>query len=377
MTSAGDRADEVGHKVSRVRELLRRNDLGGVLLTRPGSVSWITAGAENPIIRGSDAGAFCWVLVTEDRVLVITQNIEGPRLQEEVGLSDVGFEVVQHPWYAPDLWASSATDLAGSALGVDAGPLGVDLSADLIRLRLHLSAAEQDRFRALGHDAASAVETALSTLRGGDSERRVAAAVASECELRGIVPSVLLVGSDDRMRRFRHCPPTGATIQREAMVVIVGVRGGLNIACTRMASVGATDAELARRQHAACAVEVEMIAATRPGATYGEALQAGIDAYERLGWPSEHEHHYQGGPIGYDVREFGPAPLSQPDVWTGEPVPVGSAVAWNPTVRGGKSEDTYIVGESENELITPALSWPTREVVVDGATYSRAGILEV
>ena len=159
--------------------------------------------------------------------------------------------------------------------------------------------------------------------------------------------------------------------------MIVGIRGGLNIACTRMASIGAPDPVLEERQRAACSVEAAMLAATRPGATYGDALQAGIDTYEALGWPAEHENHYQGGPIGYDVREFGPAPKARPDQWTTETVPVGSAVAWNPTIQGGKSEDTYIVGEAGNELVTPALSWPVREIEAGATVYLRAGILEL
>lgn len=371
------RANEVAEKLARVRALMARDELDGVLLTRPGAVSWVTAGAENQIVRGSDGGAFCWALVTGDAAYVITQNIEGPRLEQEAGVEALGFEVLQHPWYAPDLWLESVRGAGGASIGADAGSLGRDVSAEVIRMRLPLLPSERDRLRVLGKDAASAVETALLSLREGDSERRIAAAVASECELRGIVPTVLLVGSDDRMRRFRHCPPSEATVHREAMVVIVGVRGGLNIACTRMASIGATDLVLDERQHAACSVEAAMLAATRPDATYGSALQAGIEAYEALGWPAEHENHYQGGPIGYDVREFGPAPQAHPDQWTSETVPVGSAVAWNPTIHGGKSEDTYIVGESGNELITPALAWPVREIEAGTTVYLRAGILEV
>ena len=159
--------------------------------------------------------------------------------------------------------------------------------------------------------------------------------------------------------------------------MIVGVRSGLNVACTRMASLGPADPEIAARQAAACAVEAAMIAATVPGATYGSALQAGIDAYEALGWPAEHENHYQGGPIGYDVREFGPAPEARPDRWTTELIPEGSAFAWNPSIHGGKSEDTYLVSADGPELLTPALSWPVREIDVGGLAIRRAGLLEV
>ena len=288
------RREEIRAKLERLRRLMDSEGLDGVLLTRPGGLSWVTAGAENPIVRGSEAGAFCWILVTSDNTYAVTQNIEGPRLSEEVGLSELGFEVLQHPWYAPELWGETVSRVAGRNLGVDGGALGRDISANLIRLRLPLLAPERDRFRRLGLDGVSAVEEALAVLRSGESERDIAARVAEGCERRGIVPTVLLVGSDERMRKYRHCPPSDAAVHSEAMVVIVGVRSGLNIACTRMASLGPPNADIAARQAAACTVEAAMIAATVPGATYGSALQAGIEAYEALGWPAEHEHHYQG-----------------------------------------------------------------------------------
>jgi Xaa-Pro dipeptidase len=371
------RGVEAASKRERVRALMDERGLTGVLLTRPGSVSWMTAGAENPIVRGSDGGGFCWVLVTEAGAYVITQNIEGPRLSLEESLPELGFEVLEHPWYAQDLWGETVQRLGGRAVGTDGSPLGRDISADLIRLRLPLSLSERDRLRRLGLDGVAAVEEALAVLSHGESEREIAARVAEGCERRGIVPTVLLVGSDDRMRRYRHCPPSKATVRRDAMVVIVGVRGGLNIACTRMASLGRPDPEIDRRQAAACAVEAAMVGATRAGTTYGVALQAGIEKYAELGWPGEHEHHYQGGPIGYDVREFGPAPRAHADKWTDEIIPDGSAFAWNPTIQGGKSEDTFVVSSGGPELLTPALSWPVREVDVGDVVIPRPGLLEV
>ncbi len=129
MASTGDlvagRRPEVESKLRRVRALIDERELSGVLLTRPGGISWITAGAENPIVRGSDGGAFCCVLVTQDSAYVITQNIEGPRLVEEEGLRDLGFEVMEHPWYAQDLWAQTLGRLGGETLGADARSVGV------------------------------------------------------------------------------------------------------------------------------------------------------------------------------------------------------------------------------------------------------------
>ena len=120
-----------------------------------------------------------------------------------------------------------------------------------------------------------------------------------------------------------------------------------------------------------------MIAATHPGASYGEALEAGIAAYERLGYHDEWQHHFQGGPIAYAPREFNPTPSSHPGAFTDYAVAVGHCCAWNPTVRGGKSEDTFLVGPGGPELISNSDEWPALEVAVGAATVRRPALLEL
>ncbi len=202
-----ERRTEVATKLARVRHLMADRGVSGVLLTRPGSVSWLTAGAQNPIIRGSDGGAFCWVLVTADGVHLLTQNVEGPRLAAEERLRELDFEIVEHPWYAAGTWATTVGRLGGTVVGADAGGFGVDGSTDLIRLRLSLSQPEQDRLRSLCVDGATAVEGSLRELRAGGSERAIAARLAQACELKGIAPVVVLAGSCARVRAFPPRPP--------------------------------------------------------------------------------------------------------------------------------------------------------------------------
>lgn len=66
---------------------------------------------------------------------------------------------------------------------------------------------------------------------------------------------MLLVGGAARRRAFRHPVPSLAVCGRDVLAVVVGVRGGLNVACSRTVSAGAPDPERAARHHAACAVE--------------------------------------------------------------------------------------------------------------------------
>ncbi|MEA2365941.1 MAG: hypothetical protein QOE69_686 [Thermoleophilaceae bacterium] len=375
-TATQSRAAEVAEKLDRVRGHLDETGRSGVLLTRQFLVSWITAGMEDVIIRGHD-GSFVWALVTPNGAHLVTSNIEAARLGAEERPEELGFEVVGVPWYEGH-FESALGDLCDpSGLSNDGAGPGTDASDELQALRLSLTAGELDRMRVLGADACEALETTMRKLTPGMPGTDLSAEAAHQLERRGIFPYVLLSGGDARRASFRHPTVSRAPLERDAMMVFVAVRGGLNVACTRTASVGTPDAELAQRHAIASEAEARAIEATRPGASYGQALQAQVDAYEAHGYHDEWRNHTQGGPIGYGAREFGVAPLAAPDRFTEYAIEVGHAVAWNPTVQGAKSEDTFIVGESANELITNSSTWPTIEVPLADGSTTRPAILEV
>ena len=357
MSPTQTRAAEAAEKLERVRAYIADSNRSGVLLSRQFLVSWITAGIEDTVLRGADP-AFLSALVTEDGTYLVTSNIEARRLEGEENPGEVGFELVEVPWYEGHFHAALDDMVDVSRLANDGFGPGDDRSDELQELRMRLTSGEADRMRELGADGCRALEDAIRTLRPGMTGREMAAELCSRLEVDGIFPSAIFAGGDHRRRSYRHPNVSAAPFERDAMVVIVGVRGGLNIAATRTvthrrAGSGARRAPPDRgrsrgggdRGHPA-------------GQHYGQALQAQLDVYEARGYHEEWKNHTQGGPIGYGAREFGPGPLAAPDRFTEWPVEVGHAVAWNPTVQGAKAEDTFLVGESENEMVSNSSSWP-------------------
>jgi Xaa-Pro aminopeptidase len=376
MSPTQTRAAEVAEKLERVRAYLADGDRSGVLLTRQFLVSWITAGMEDTVLRGQDP-AFLSALVTADGTYLVTSNIEARRLEGEEHPDEVGFEVVEVPWYEGHFHTALDDLVDVSKLANDGYGPGEDRSDELQELRIRLTAGETDRMRELAADGCNALEAAVRTLRPGMTGREMAAELSSRLEVDGIFPYAIFAGGDHRRLSYRHPNVSAAPFERDALVVIVGVRGGLNMAATRTVSIGEPDPDLAKRHLIAAEAEAAAITATRPGNTYGQALQAQLDVYEARGYHDEWRNHTQGGPIGYGAREFGPGPLAAPDRFTEWPVEVGHAVAWNPTVQGAKAEDTFLVGESENEMVSNSTSWPMVEVEVDGQAFTRPAILRV
>jgi Xaa-Pro aminopeptidase len=349
------RAGEVAEKLARVRGWLEESGHGAALFTSQPAVAWVTGGLEDRVSRNEEP-ALVWALVTGTGAFLITTNIELPRLAAEEDCTE--FELHAVPWYAPGGLASAADHLAGGLKAAEAPAA----------LRMPLVPAEQDRLVALGTDCASALEGALRGWRPVERECDLAARIAGALEERLIFPSVLLVGGAERRRAFRHPVPTTGVTGRDVLAVVTGVRGGLNVSCSRTVSEGDPDPGLAGRHLAACSVEAALIAATTPGRSWEDALEAGKAAYRDAGFDGEWREHVQGGPVGYLSREF--------DVVPGRPdaaglITAGSAFAWNPTVRGAKSEDTFLVsGDGPAVAVSNTPGWPT----VDGPA-SRPAIL--
>ena len=80
---------------------------------------------------------------------------------------------------------------------------------------------------------------------------------------------MLIVGGDDRVRRFRHPMAAGVPVRRLAMAVVVARRGGLHAAATRFASAGPVDPEFAALRARVLRIEQDTLAASGPPHRYG------------------------------------------------------------------------------------------------------------
>jgi antitoxin VapB len=363
-----DRAAEVAAKVDAVRAWLDEHDRDAVLIGSQAGFAWITAGGHSHISIG-ESGGVASVLVTTDRAYLVTSNIELRRMFDEE-VPHPPFEGVEYPWHERtrvDRVVANLCDPSRTVSDLSAhGLAGADPS--LASLRFTLLPPEVERFRALGRDAAEAVELACLAARPGDAELDVAARVAEEAVGRNILPLVNLVAADDRIAAYRHPLPTATRLHRTLLVALTGRRHGLHASLTRMVSFVGTDEDLARRHRAVTRVDARYLLESQPGATLGQVLSAARDQYAEEGFAQEWRLHHQGGTTGYAGREVFGTPA--------EPhrLKAGQAVAWNPSITRVKSEDTAVVGEEGVEVLTVTPSWPQVTAELRGGRMSRPAL---
>ena len=358
---------ELDRKHNQLVEFLHAQNLAGVLIRRNENVAWVTGGAvELRVLTPGETGVASLLVTASGKRYYLTTENEAPRLHdEEFGALD--FEPVLFPWWADDTVAAAAK-LAGGLLGSDTPGVGLS-PVNMYPLRAALGETEIARFRWLGAETAAATVEALHQVEPGLSEYDLEAITAAGLLRRGILPSVYLYAVDDRILKYKHAVARGARLKHYGMLNLCSRKWGLTISITRFIHFGALPAELAARFQSAANVNAALLNASRVGATSAELFRVAQAAYASEGFPGEERFHHQGGATGYCEREWVATPKGT------ETVVNHQAFAWNPSIRGGKVEDTVLLRDGTIENLTPTPELPALAADVKNSTYVATGVL--
>jgi Xaa-Pro aminopeptidase len=370
--------DEIEEKTERMVDMLVREGLGGVLLNAQHNFAWLTGGASNGIDLSRENGVAFLLVRADGKRYMLANNIEMPRLMaEEISAGD--FEPVEYSWQDEKASGDFVTGKALSLLA-NGGELATDISIDgrtraieglVAKCRYSLTAAEIERFGALGRDAGIAMRRVLDKVVPGETEIEIATNLRAELAAGGMTSVVTLVAADERIASFRHPVPSENRWDKTLLIVSCSKRDGLISSCSRIACIGNVPEELQRRTEATAFVNASLWNATRPGLSGADLYRICADAYAEQGFPDEINKHHQGGAGGYKTREWVAHPNSA------EIVQQNQAFAWNPSITGTKVEETMIISETGVEVITTSPDFPSIETEIDGQTYISPGILSI
>jgi len=362
------RSVELNEKYLRLGAFLDRNHLAAVLLSRHENIAWITAGqVEARVALGVETAVTSLLITRNGLRYYLVPNNEAPRLADEE-FSGLGYEPVIYPWH--DSPARLLRELAGDAQLASDTPIAGATHVNLTSLRAPLLEPEIDRFTSLSREVADVTASVLESLQPGITEHEMAARAAAALLERGITPTVLLMGVDDRIRKYKHAVPRSGRLERYGMVNLCARRQGLVVSITRFVHFGAVPPDLAASFTAAARIHSELLHSTRPGATSAQLFDVAHKAYLAAGADEEIELHHQGGPCGYAEREWVITPAGN------EAVTLPQAFAYNPSLRGAKVEDTAIVTADAVDILTDTPTLPVIETVIDGEVYHSAGVLQ-
>jgi Xaa-Pro dipeptidase len=372
LTRVARRAAAAERATATLRERFHNRPL---LLTTPGSVNWRSGGLSDPIDVAAVSDPL-WILDCKNGSALITSEIEAPRFERDFRVREAGWDVLSAPWYEADApldLACSYAGVASSEFLSDNTTFGENVLDDLVAGRLVHSEGELEDLRELGVLVGVALGAGIEAWKPGVSTDYDTAAVISHVlEAQGAKAVCLIVGGDERLRNLRHPLAVGDVIHDAIMAVVVAKRAGLHVAATRICVRHRND-EIAASMKILESVNDVVLESSLPGGTWGDTMKALASGYADIGQPDAWREHFQGGPIGFEQREFELAPTQDSSPFWVLPRAANTAVAWNPSLRGGaKIEETYLVNKGL-EWLTPTPSWP----VIEGPHGARRSALKV
>jgi Xaa-Pro dipeptidase len=353
---------DAAKKRSRLHQWMERRGFDGVLISRRDNFAWLTGGGDSRVITSTDAG-FGSLLITRDRHYLLAHSMDSYRLHEEQAPVQ-GYDLVTLRWHEGDP-RHKAFELAGKRLASDTPLAGAEeVNDEITKLHYPLTDLEIDRTRWLARQTGLILEAMAAWVRPGMTEESIARKMQAEFVLSGIDLDVLIVGSDDRVFKYRHPLPTAKPVEKYVMLHPAARRWGLHANVTRSIHCGQPPERVRKAYDTAATMEAHVLNTLQPGVLFKDILQCQKTWYDELGYPGEWEYHFQGGPTAYLVAD-------PTRCLTDTSVECNQAFDWFITVTGAKVEELTLLTEAGVEIASQAGSWPVKAIELP------LGVLEV
>ncbi|HEY3423716.1 MAG TPA: M24 family metallopeptidase [Negativicutes bacterium] len=348
-----DRTGEVSYKLDLIRKLIGGNE--AVRLRGIDWFAWASAGGSSAVLLAAETG-IAEIFISRGGAWVLTDQIESKRLADEELTAN--FTIQATSWAHPLEREHFIREIAGRYIILSDRPLPGEkpLPKALIVAKQTLGDLEVKRYQKVGRLAAEAMTEALLRALPGWSEWELAGAGSQALMTRGLHPALVLCAGEKRLPLYRQPTPTHELLGNSAMLVFCARMHGLYANITRFISFGKLPAAAAEQHRQVREIEACALKQSRPGAGLNDIYTTLAQAYAEAGHPQAIHEHHQGGTTGYLSREIVAIP-GTPELLQGN-----AAIAWNPSLRGAKIEDTFVVTDQGLINLTFDRNWPTTMV---------------
>jgi Xaa-Pro aminopeptidase len=337
-------------RIQPLRDLMKVKGLDAFVVRRNPNLAWAIAGRAH-VPTTIDAACFD-LIITQDSATAITNVAEAPRLIEEELPSEVSVKTIK--------WSEGRDPFlpTGPKVGCDQpGGDRIDLGTEVEVIRASLIESDVARFKEICVDAAVALGNAMKLIESSDREIDVAGLITYSLWQADLEVAFLGVAGEDRVHKFRHPLPTDSVVGNRVSASICAKRKGLIASVTRIVTFGEVTDSMINEYTSIFKVEAALFDATVVGKPFSDPINAAIAAYPANGFDAdEWTKHHQGGPTGFLPRDW---PANQGSTRL---IADNQPIAWNPTGRGWKAEDTILATPLGVNLLTNDPDWPAFQV---------------
>ncbi len=346
--------NEFTTKMERIKALMDQKGYEAVVIGTQSNFSWLSCGGTSKVLLTSDiAVAYC--VITKDKRFMVAYVMDGPRNQEEE-LDGMGFEPVLMHWYEGSLESKVQELVKGKKVLSDIPLENVEANMQAFyALHYPLTEPEIDRFRQIDQDGEKLLRGVVDRTKPGMLETDVEAMILADFTRAGYFPIVLLLGSDERIMKYRHLIAKDKKIDKYLLLILAMRKYGLNTVFTRSVYFGdKVPAEIDKKFDAASTIAANCIAHSVPGTKFSAILEMQKKLYKELGYADEWKNHFQGGITGYVCNDSSLCLDPQAEMV------VDQTYNWFITITGVNTEDTYLSRANGGEILTTTGAWPLK-----------------
>jgi Xaa-Pro dipeptidase len=352
-------------KLQKLRSWLAESGFDALIIARRENFAWLTCGGDSAVVNSTQNSVGC-LLLTKNNQFLISHVMDGKRLMDEQ-ITFQSFELIEMHWYEGEP-VNKALEISGKNTAADINfPGTINVFPEILDLHYPMTELEMERLCELGQCMHSIFIEMSMKITPGISELDLAAEFHYLQNIKGISSDVLIVGSDERIIKYRHPMPTNKKIEKFVMLHSASRKWGLHAPITRLYSIGTPEEKFLRPFQSVMEIQAKVFENTKPGVFYSQIMELMKDWYAQAGYPEEWKNHFQGGPTGYVIVDSVRC-LTQKIIQTNTPF------EWFITVPGSKTAELSLLGKDGLKIVSNGDFWPQFSTDVNGVEYKMPGI---
>jgi Xaa-Pro dipeptidase len=360
---------EVKEKERRIRGFFNESGYEALIIGRQDNFAWFTCGGNNRVVTTSENG-FTILVITKDTTYAVSQVMDGPRIFDDE-LQGLDIEPVFLKWYEESREDKAAQLVKGLKAISDIPVAGAVLSpGEIAKLHYPLTEKEIEKCRWIGHKTEEIIRRVADEIKPGMSEHEIEAMFLYEYGKINATPEVLLVGSDERIQKYRHPNPSDKKVEKLVLLHPALRKWGLHANVTRMMYFGdRLPDEIQRKYEILNFLQAQTILMCIPGEKFSNILETRKKLLKENGYEDEWKYHYPGGITGYLLCD--PTVCNNPKA----EVVINQTYDWFITITGVKTEELSMNTINGLEIPSVTGKWPTKTYLFNGQTFNLPEIL--
>ncbi len=333
-----------------------------MVLGRQDNFNWISGGGNNRVVVPKEEG-FGTIVVTMESVSMVAQVMDGSRIMDEE-MQNLEAEYIPLKWYEESI-NERAVKLAGAKPVSDIQIAGSEYKLrDIYNLHFPLTENEIERLKKLGEISDYILNKVAKEIKPGMTDYEAEAMLLYEYAKQNIQCDVLLIGTDERIYKYRHPSPSGRKLGKYVLLHPAVRYGGLHCNITRSIYFGdSLPEDIDKAYSAVSRIEAYCMSMCRTGNRWSDILEGQKRLLKELDFEDEWRGHYPGGRTGYFVCQADLSLSSENRILNNE------AYDWFITVTGAKVEELSVNHNGTMILCSHTGIWPGKKIGLEDITF--------